>query len=174
MGVNTCIARPLLALQLHFLYKNMILGQLCICSSDIYIVKFPQSSKEDNALQNLKLHHISFQMSPNWLPRDSPVALSCILYFHSVFPQISPKKPHSRQGQSSKSSRLRGQMAFFCIEFFFFEFPMKFAIRNMYGTWYYNTFEKGPKSLYIATKRNQDFETQHMQTYFFCHDRDYC
>ena len=28
----------------------------------------------------------------------------------------------------------------------------------MYGTWYYNTFEKGPKRLYIATKRNQDFE----------------
>ena len=35
---------------------------------------------------------------------------------------------------------------------------MKFAIRNMHGTWYYNTFEKGPKSLYIAMKRNQDFE----------------
>ena len=52
-----------------------------------------------------------------------------------------------------KTSRLRGQMAFFCIEFFFFKFPMKFAIRNMYGT-----FEKDPKSLYMSTKRNQDFE----------------
>ena len=95
-----------------------------------------------------------FPETPQWLY----LAYSISIVFFPKFP-IFPKFTSTVwKDRPKKTSRLRGKMDFFCIEFFFSEFPMKFAIRNMYGTWYYNNSEKGPKSLYMATKRNQDLE----------------
>ena len=123
-------ARPLLVIT-PYIWVNVMEG-CCIYVSDLFLQYFGSVGQHTNLLyslftwiftffcrhygfhgqhcgfwgkknQNLRLH-ISFQMSSNWLPRDSPVALSCILFF----PKFPPEKPHSREGQTSKTSQLRG------------------------------------------------------------------